>query len=137
MPEHSIACADCGTEVAPGSLVCPGCHRLVHAARLKVLAAEADEAQRRGDPRSALVAWREALGFLPEASRQHEVVVSRIAELGRAVEILPAEDARSRRARASRRRGRAKLVLRASARSGFSSSSSSSWRSSCWPRPSS
>jgi len=46
MPKPAmLACSDCGTQVAPGLLICPGCHRLVHAERLKQLADEAGRAE--------------------------------------------------------------------------------------------
>jgi Zn-dependent protease len=82
-PAGATACLDCGAEVAPGLLSCPGCHRLVHAARLKQLA---DEARRADSPTAALVAWRSALELLPPGTRQHEAVSARIAELGRQVD---------------------------------------------------
>jgi Zn-dependent protease len=91
MPDsNACACVSCRTEVAPGLLTCPGCHRLVHAERLKDLAAKADHARGAGDVRSALVAWREALELLPQGSRQYDVVSERISELGRAVDQAPA-----------------------------------------------
>src|SRR5690348_11557515 len=89
MPE-AIACSSCGTEVAPGLLTCPGCHRLVHSERLKGMAAEAERATAAGDPRAALVAWREALELLPAGSRQAEVIAGRVADLGRLVDEAPA-----------------------------------------------
>jgi Zn-dependent protease len=76
-------CPDCGTEVASTLLTCPGCHRLVHAERLKQLAAEAERAT---EPSQALAAWRSALELLPPGSRQHEAISARIAALGREVE---------------------------------------------------
>jgi Zn-dependent protease len=90
MPEpEALACESCGTEIAPGLLNCPACHRLVHSDRLKRLAGEADEATAAGDHRAALVAWREALELLPAGSRQYEVIAGRVAELGRKVDEQP------------------------------------------------
>jgi len=86
---QAIPCPDCGTEVAPHFLVCPGCHRLVHAETLKRLADEAGAAEKAGDPTSALVAWRSALELLPPASRQHEAIRKKVDELGRAVDASP------------------------------------------------
>jgi Zn-dependent protease len=83
-------CPDCGTELAPGLVSCPGCRRLLHADQLKELAARADQATRDGDFPSALVAWRQALELLPAGSRQHEVVNAKIAELGQRVDANPA-----------------------------------------------
>ena len=40
----AIVCEACGTEIAPGLLTCPNCHRLVHAEQLKQIAEEAERA---------------------------------------------------------------------------------------------
>ena len=40
----------CGTELAPSFLICPSCHRLVHAETLKRLADEAERAMAAGQP---------------------------------------------------------------------------------------
>jgi hypothetical protein len=64
------ACAECGSEIAPTLLACPGCHRLVHAATLSALAGEAEEASAAGDDTRALAAWRRALELLPPSSEQ-------------------------------------------------------------------
>jgi Zn-dependent protease len=85
MPEP-LACPGCGTEVAPGLLSCPRCHRLVHADRLKHLASTAESAGRDGDLATALAAWREAHALLPHGSRQHAAIAGRIAELGRRID---------------------------------------------------
>ena len=83
------ACESCGTQLAPGLLACPGCHRLVHGDQLKDLAASANEAERQGDVRAALVNWREVLGLLPTGTRQYEQVEARISVLGRRAETAP------------------------------------------------
>jgi Zn-dependent protease len=85
MPD-AIVCGACGTEVAPGLLACPGCHKLVHGDRLKELAFAADASQRVGDLTASLVGWREALELLPQGSKQYSAVAERIAEVGRLVE---------------------------------------------------
>ena len=95
LDEGAPACPACGTEIAPGLLSCPGCRRLVHAERLKPLAAEAEKAERDGDPNAALVAWREALELLPPGTRQRQVIEARIAELGLRVDSTPGLVARS------------------------------------------
>jgi Zn-dependent protease len=76
----------CGTELAAGLLVCPVCHRLVHAAVLPGLVAQADAAEQRGEPLQALTSLRSALELLPPGSRQHEALASRIASLSRQME---------------------------------------------------
>lgn len=88
-------CPQCGTELAPGLLACPACGRLVHAERLKALAADADRLQVAGDLSAALGAWRAAADLLPHDSKQYAVVNDRIAELSRSVDTkssTPAPD---------------------------------------------
>ncbi len=89
-----LACNGCGLAVPPGLLSCPSCRGLIHAARLKELAATAGAAERDGEPTAALSAWREALALLPSGTRQHAVIVDRIAELGRRVVQSPAPEDR-------------------------------------------
>jgi Zn-dependent protease len=86
LPQIAVLCDGCGTEIAPGLLTCPGCHRLLHATRLKQLADEAAQAERAGDLAGALAAWREAISKLPPTTRQYEIITERISDLGRQVE---------------------------------------------------
>lgn len=74
----SDLCPDCGTEVAPGFLSCPGCRRLVHSDRLKRLAVIAEQSEQAGDATAAQATWREALTLLPPDSKQHQAIVGRI-----------------------------------------------------------
>jgi Zn-dependent protease len=83
------SCTACGSEIAPTLLSCPSCHRLVHAERLKELAAGAEAAEKAGELSSALASWNEAVSLLPAESRQYTVVADRIAMLGRRVEAGP------------------------------------------------
>src|SRR5438552_18821221 len=83
-------CPDCGAQVAPALLACPVCHRLVHAAELKRLAGEADQAKQTSDTSAELAAWRQALEFLPPDPPQDHTVAARVAELTRAVDRPPA-----------------------------------------------
>ena len=55
-----LTCQSCGAEISPGLLACPGCHRLVHAARLSTLAEEAccRSAGRGHQPGARLLAGR-------------------------------------------------------------------------------
>ena len=80
MPEPTLACPKCGTELAAFLLSCPGCGALVHADELKRLA---DEAARATQPAEALAAWRRAHALLPPGSRQRETVERKIDELAR------------------------------------------------------
>ena len=85
----SDACGSCRSEVAPGMLACPGCGALVHAARLKELAAEASRAGAAGDRAEELRAWRESLPLLPDGSTQHGVIRERVAALSLEAETTP------------------------------------------------
>lgn len=80
------SCPSCGAELAPSLLSCPACHRLIHAEELKALAREADAAEQVGDTSAALAAWRQAISLLPAGTRQHQVIVQRIDELGHQVD---------------------------------------------------
>jgi Zn-dependent protease len=82
-------CAACGIALAPGLLACPACRRLVHAAGLSALAADAEEAERAGRPTDALTAWRAAHELLPAASTQRAAVADRIRRLGDAIDRAP------------------------------------------------
>ena len=90
----STRCDGCGSDVAAGLLICPGCHRLVHAATLNQLKAEAEAAAQAGDYTAELAAWRSAAALLPVDSRQHTAVGEKIDALtcagGRAISA-PAE----------------------------------------------
>ena len=72
------ACLQCGTELASSLLACPGCSALVHAAELKRLAAEAQQAEEAHDGPRALTLWREALDLLPPSSKQYAALVDRV-----------------------------------------------------------
>jgi len=84
LPTATI-CPRCGGEVAGALLACPSCHTLVHANRLRQLAAEAEEAAGRGDITAELTAWRAALELLPAGARQRDVIVAEIDTLSRQV----------------------------------------------------
>ena len=84
MPAAAAAasiCGGCGSAVAATLLACPGCHRLVHAATLKELAAQAAAAAASGDVQAALAHWRSSLALLPPGSRQSAQVAGKITEL--------------------------------------------------------
>ena len=82
-------CETCGSDVAPGLLACPGCHRLVHAAALKRHRDDAAVAARAGDVQSELAAWRLASELLPPQSRQFAAVQEKIAALSRTADAQP------------------------------------------------
>jgi Zn-dependent protease len=86
---QALPCSTCGTQLSPSLLSCPSCHALVHAPRLKELAAAAQRATDAGDATGALEAWREAHDLLPPSSKQYAVVADRIDKLSRHVSFAP------------------------------------------------
>jgi Zn-dependent protease len=74
-------CTECGAQIAGSLLACPNCGRLVHAAELKQLAADAESAERQGDGMRALETWRRMLEFLPAQSTQHARVLAKVQAL--------------------------------------------------------
>jgi len=79
----ATACSRCGTQLAPNALACPACGALVHAERLKELAARAEAAA--GDLEGARGEWTSALALLPPAASQHAAVAERVAALDRRI----------------------------------------------------
>jgi Zn-dependent protease len=82
-PTASARCDGCRSDVAAGLLVCPGCHRLVHAATLNQLKTAAEAAAQAGDYAAELAAWRSAAALLPIDSRQYTAVGEKIDALTR------------------------------------------------------
>jgi len=83
-PAASTRCEGCGSDVATGLLICPGCPRLVHTATLNQLKADAEAAAQAGEYVAELAAWRSAAALLPVGSRQYTAVGEKIDELTRA-----------------------------------------------------
>lgn len=81
-----MTCGKCGAEFAPGLLLCPSCHALVHADELKGLATDAETQTRAGDWTKALEFWRRALELLPAGSAQHTAITQKIGELVRRID---------------------------------------------------
>jgi Zn-dependent protease len=79
-------CERCGTQIAPSLNSCPSCGVLVHAAELKRLAAQANDAEAADDVSRSLALWREALMLLPPDSGQHATVLARVEELSRRID---------------------------------------------------
>lgn len=75
------SCSGCGTHLSPSLLACPTCKRLRYSARLKQLAAQAEEAAARGAFSEALQAWRDARELLPAEAQQCRAVDEKIAAL--------------------------------------------------------
>jgi len=84
--EVGDTCRRCGTQITAAVLSCPSCDALVHASRLKQIAAEAESASAAADLTAALAAWREAIDLLPPGSRQYDNISAKIAALGEQLE---------------------------------------------------
>ncbi len=88
IPETALAaarCPQCGTAIPPAALSCPACQALVHADRLKQLAATARAAASAGDVSAQLEAWRIALTLLPPGSSQYRSISERVQGLSRSL----------------------------------------------------
>jgi len=77
----ALRCASCGTELAPDALSCPACLALVHADRLKELAASAERLEESGQLVEASGAWNEALSLIPRSAQQYTLVQERVSAL--------------------------------------------------------
>lgn len=77
----AILCPGCGAPVPPALLNCPSCNRLLHADRLKEIAALANDHMSAGRRSDALELWREALELLPPESVQYQKVRAIILDL--------------------------------------------------------
>jgi len=77
----TLRCASCGTELAPDALSCPACLALVHAERLKELAASAERFEASGQLVEAASAWNDALALIPPTAQQHALVHERVSSL--------------------------------------------------------
>jgi Zn-dependent protease len=93
--EQSQACLKCSGVLAPGALVCGGCHTLVHAAELEQLAADARLHEERRELSEAQEDWRKALELLPEDSAQAEWVRGNTQRLGALAATTAATHARN------------------------------------------
>ena len=104
-------CSACGTELAPHALACPACRSLIHASRLKELAAAAEAAGTDGDLVRSRDLWTSALRFLPRDAQQSEVIQQRVNDLSTRIEASAPPDAKKATAGGSWwQRGAAGLV---------------------------
>src|SRR5690349_3358641 len=78
-------CARCGTQLAAGALACPAGKALVHADRLKLLAAKAEKHTADGRLADARDAWEEALQLLPADTQQHAAIVEKAQALAKRI----------------------------------------------------
>lgn len=74
-------CAACGSQFAPDLLACPICRQLVHAQRLRELAASAASAEQNQSWSDAERIWSEALPLLPPGSAQKQAVQRKLMDL--------------------------------------------------------
>ena len=74
----AVRCGGCGNIVPARAVVCPSCHALIHAERLKAIAAEAERLTSDGAYADAARVWRDALPLLPPHSKQYAAVVANI-----------------------------------------------------------
>jgi Zn-dependent protease len=81
--------------LAPGALVCTGCHALVHAQSLEQLAAAARMHEERREFTAAREVWMNALGLLPAESAQAEWIRSTVRRLEALSGTTPAVPARN------------------------------------------
>lgn len=78
-------CVNCGTELSALALACPACATLVHADRLRLVAARAEQYTAEGRLQEARAAWDEALTLLPPASQQHAAITARAEALAKRI----------------------------------------------------
>ena len=83
--QPATLCPECGTRWSANTLSCPGCRRLVHAARLKQLSRDAANAAAGGDARAELSLRRDIVQLLPPGSRQYAEALGRARELSKTV----------------------------------------------------
>jgi Zn-dependent protease len=85
-------CSGCRTELAPFALACPACGALVHAPRLKALAASAAVASESGDLPGSRQRLTDMLTLLPPRSQQYRTIRERIDDLTRRIDAPTVED---------------------------------------------
>jgi Zn-dependent protease len=83
-------CRNCGTELPPHLLRCPGCQALVNAEQLQRLAQEASAADTAGDVPRAVERWQTALSLLPGDAPQAATIRNRLEDLDRRLRTSPA-----------------------------------------------
>ena len=76
----------CATELAPHALACPACGTLVHAEKLKQLAAAANDALTASELAGARERWEEALRLLPPESQQYATIRARVTDLTKRID---------------------------------------------------
>ena len=74
-------CPNCSAPLATGSLSCPACHLLLHAAELEALSRQAKAAESAGGLADARAVWAKALTLLPAGTTQYGAIAARVADL--------------------------------------------------------
>lgn len=78
---HLSSCANCGTSLQPGALVCPKCRKFTYAQELDDLARRARQAGSLGQLPQARSLWAAALPLLPPESAQYQSVQREIEKI--------------------------------------------------------
>ena len=78
-PEPIFNCPQCSRWLPEGTLACPDCETIVYSAHLREIALAATTQEKESQWVQAQATWREALGWLPEETKQREGVEQRIA----------------------------------------------------------
>jgi Zn-dependent protease len=82
-------CPQCGHDLDLGTLACPECHTLVHAAELSTLASQARDLEGKRELAQAREVWHRSLALLPPDSKQAEWVRERLQALEAALPAPP------------------------------------------------
>jgi Zn-dependent protease len=101
---EAAACTDCGAQLAPGLLSCPGCNRLMHREKLVELTQRAAAEERAGELSAALGTLRQTLELLPAGTLQRGAILTRMEQLSATI------DGRAPAAAADKRVGTGKLA---------------------------
>lgn len=80
-PQLATRCWRCVRDLPPGSLACPECHALVHAAQLDAISADAKALEAKGEFRAAREKWLTALPLLPANAQQMEWIQGHTRDL--------------------------------------------------------
>ena len=94
-PSLTQNCKACSYALAEGSVVCPQCHALVHAAELEALAARAKALEAQQQFAQAREQWLKALPFLPEQSTQAAWIRGNATKLELAARHVSAQQSRN------------------------------------------
>ncbi len=74
-------CANCGTSLTPGALLCPNCRRFVYAEELEEAAVRARQLLAVGHVEAARDQWLAMLPMLPPESNQYQSIMGEVRKL--------------------------------------------------------